>query len=67
MEELKSVEEIIERLLELAKDMDFADYEENEEQTKKDIKNALYNLKAYAQNEYNSDYWRTFYNLLQLI
>lgn len=67
MENIKSVEEIIERLLELAKDMDFADYEENEEQTKKDIENALYNLKAYAQNEYNSDYWRTFYNLLQLI
>ena len=34
---------------------------------KKDIENALYNLKAYAQNEYNSDYWRTFYNLLQVI
>ena len=33
MENIKSVEEIIERLLELAKDMDFADYEENEEQT----------------------------------
>lgn len=67
MENIKSVEEIIERLLELVKDMDFADYEENEEQTKKDIENALYNLKAYAQNEYNPDYWRTFYNLLQLI
>ena len=32
-----------------------------------DIENALYYLKAIAQNEYNADYFRTFWNLLQII
>lgn len=30
-----------------------------------DVTNALYQLQAIAQNPYNSDYYRVFYNLLQ--
>ena len=62
-----SAEEVAERLYELAKDMDYMDYEDEEEQIKADIENAIYHLKAIAQNEYNADYFRTFYNILQRI
>lgn len=61
MENVKSVEEISERLIELA------NCEETEEQTRKDIERVIYVLKTFAENEYNADYWRTFYNLLQLL
>lgn len=63
----KSIEEIAEKLYELAKDMDYMDYEEEKEQIKADIENAIYYIKALAENEYNSDYFRTFYNILQRI
>lgn len=63
----KSVQEIAERLYELAKDMDYMDYEDEKEQEMADIENALYYLKAIAQNEYNAEYFRTFWNLLQMI
>lgn len=29
-----------------------------------DLENALYTIEAYAQNEYNADYWRTLLNVL---
>ena len=32
-----------------------------------EITEILYQLQAHAQNEYNADYWRTFYNALILI
>ena len=65
--EERSAEEVAERLYELAKDLDYMDYEDEEEQIKADIENAIYHLKAIAQNEYNADYLRTFYNVLQRI
>lgn len=37
------------------------------DETMKDTKEALYQLKAIASNEYNSDYYRTFWNVLQKI
>lgn len=67
MENLKSIEEITERIIELSKDMDFADYEETEEEERKQLQDALYNIKAIAQNELNKDYWRTLWNALQRI
>ena len=67
MENLKSIDEIIERIVELSKDMDFADYEETEEEERKQLEDALYQLKALAQNEYNFEYWRTLWNALQRI
>ena len=63
----KSIEEIAEKLYELAKDMDYMDYEEEKEQIKADIENAIYYIKALAENEYNADYFKTFYNILQRI
>lgn len=67
MENLKSIEEITERIIELSKDMDFADYKETEEEERKQLQDALYNIKAIAQNELNKDYWRTLWNALQRI
>ena len=32
-----------------------------------DIENALYHIKTIAENKYNFDYWRTFYNSLLTI
>ena len=63
----KSPQEIALALYENIKDMDYMDYEDEEEQIKADIENAIYHLKAIAQNEYNADYFRTFYNILQRI
>lgn len=33
----------------------------------KDIDEIIYQLLVHAQNKYNADYWRTFYNALILI
>ena len=63
----KSEQEIAINLYELAKDMDYMDYEDEKDQILSDIENTLYYLKAIAQNEYNADYFRTFYNILQAI
>ena len=65
--EEQSIEEIANKLYEMAKDMDYMDYEEEKEEEMADIQNALYYLKAVAQNPYNSRYFRTFWNLLQMI
>lgn len=67
LENIKSIEEIAERIIELSKDMDFADYEETEEEERKELESALYNIKTIAENEYNNKYWRTLYNALQKI
>ena len=32
-----------------------------------DIENALYYIKTIAENKYNSDFWRVFYNALLTI
>lgn len=36
-------------------------------ETVKDLIEVLYNLEAIANNEYNADYYRTFWNVLQNI
>ena len=36
-------------------------------ETIKDVEEALYQLQAVAENEYNADYYRTFWNVLQKI
>ena len=36
-------------------------------ETVKDLIEVLYNLKTIANNEYNADYYRTFWNVLQKI
>lgn len=41
--------------------------ESDNEEYKEGIKEALYQLKAMAQNEYNCDYWRMFVHVLSLI
>lgn len=63
----KSIEEIAENLYESAKDMDYMDYEEEKEQIISDLENALYYLKAICENEYNKEYFRTFYKILENI
>ena len=67
LENIKDIEEIANRIIELSKDLDFADYEETEEEERKELENALYQLKAIAQNDLNKNYWRTLYNALQKI
>lgn len=51
--------EIASRLYDHAADRDNTDYE-NKNKDIEDIENALYQIKAIAQNPYNSDYYRTF-------
>ena len=65
--EEKTTQEIAEKLYELSKDMDYMDYEEEKENVINDLENALYYIKTISQNEYNQDYFRTFYNILQRI
>lgn len=63
----KFPDEIANKLFELAKDMDFADYEEDKEKILSDLENALYYLKAVAENPYNAEYFRTLYRILENI
>lgn len=56
--------EIAEKLMELSKDMDFLDYEDNEK-IKNELENALYYIKTIAENEYNKEYFRTLYRILE--
>lgn len=65
--DIKSVDEIAERIYDMACDMDFADYEDTKEEEIEQLKNALYYLKSIAQNEYNPKHFRTLYNALQCI
>ena len=61
----KSPKEIALALYESIKDMDCMDYEEEKENVLNDFENALYYLKAVSSNEYNADYFRTFYKALE--
>lgn len=63
----KFPDEIANKLFELAKDMDFQDYEEEKKQILSDLENALYYLKAVAENPYNNECFRTFYRILENI
>ena len=65
--EEKSIQELANNIYENIKDMDYMDYEESKEATVAELENVLYQLKAIAQNDYNQDYWRTFWNALQLL
>lgn len=56
--------EIADAMIEKSKDMDFLDYEESVEEEKEALENALYQLKAICENQYNNDYYRTFFNAL---
>ena len=47
-------------------DFDFLDYKGETEKEINDIENALYYLKTVCENEYNHDYFRTFYKCLAL-
>lgn len=58
------IDKIANKLYELTKDLDFADYEENKEQEIGELTDAIYWIKAAAQNEYNANYWRTFFRAL---
>ena len=57
--------EIANKLYELAKDMDWMDYEEEKERTINEIEQGIYYIRTMAENEYNADYFRTFYNILE--
>ena len=56
--------EIAENLYNYGTDMDGNDYDDNKDQTVKELEAALYNIKCIAQNEYNNDYWRTLLEAL---
>jgi len=57
-------ETICEKLLEMVQDMDYHDYGETLEQEKDEITNALYYLRAFAENPYNDAMFKTFAALL---
>ena len=57
-------ETVCEKLLEMVQDMDSQDYDETLEQEKDEIINALYYLKAFAENPYNDTMFKTFASLL---
>lgn len=63
----KSCKEIARTLYNYAEDMDYLDYEETREQTENELINALEQIKTIAKNEYNNNYWRTFWNALQYL
>ena len=63
----KDTFEIAAKLYELAKDMDYMDYEDEKEQIINEIEAGVYYIKTIASNEHNADYFRTFYNILQAI
>lgn len=63
----KYPQEIAEALYEQAKDMDYMDYEDEKEEVLADLENALYNLKAICENEYNKNCYRTLYRILERI
>jgi hypothetical protein len=65
MENIKSIEEVATILYNNAIDMDYMDYEDTKEETLNELQEALYQIEAIAKNEYNKDYWRTFWNVLQ--
>lgn len=67
MKNFRDCQEVAERLYNLCEDMDYMDYEDTKEQTIRELSEAIYQLKAMAQNEYNANYWRILWNVLQII
>lgn len=57
-------ETVCEKLLEMVEDMDSHDYDETLEQEKDEIIDALYYLRACAENPYNKTMFKTFAALL---
>ena len=53
------IQAITENLYDSCLDMDLNDYTETAEQDKTQLENALYYIKACAENPYNNDYFRT--------
>jgi hypothetical protein len=64
---LDDIEATAKALYQHSIDMDYADYEEQQNDTLTDLQEALWQIKAIAQNEYNNDFWRTFARCLDLI
>jgi hypothetical protein len=54
-------------LYKLSSDIDIQDYSENKEHEIRDLQECLYQLLAIAQNKYNSEFYRTFWNCLERI
>lgn len=48
-------------------DMDANDYIENKEYEIAQLEEALYQIKAIAENDYNQDYWRTLWSALEML
>ena len=67
MEYEKDCAEIAEKIYELSKDMNYLDYEEEKEKELQELTNCIYYIRTCAQNKYNAEYFRTFYNALQNI
>ena len=63
----KSCEKIAQTLYNYAEDMNYLDYEETREQTENELIKEIEQIKTIAKNEYNSNYWRTFWNALQYL
>lgn len=57
---------ILEHIAELCDNGTLAeDFDEDSRQAlKDDLIHALYNIKCYAENSHNCDYWRSFYKVL---
>ena len=53
------IQAITENLFNSCLDMDFNDYTDTAEQDKAQLEDALYYIKACAENPYNKDYFRT--------
>lgn len=64
---LNDIEATAKALYQHSIDMDYADYQEFLESDLNDLQEALWQIKAIAENEYNNDFWRTFARCLDLI
>ena len=60
-------QEIAQKLYDYSKDMDWTDYDEENEIIINHLENSLYYLKALCENDNNFDYFRTFYKILERI
>lgn len=60
-------EDIASAIYTLCSDADCSDYIENKEATINQLTDAIAHIKAFCENDYNSDYWRTLYNALDVL
>ena len=58
------IEDVVEKLIQMS---NLEAYKNLYNGLRNDLKSALYDLEAMAQNEYNADYYRTLYNILLVI